>query len=82
MGAYGLGHPIDLWELTAAGAKQINDEERQALGDAAYALREKEVELLVGPAPAPTDTVTEETLPARTPVEPVPGTPQNATRSS
>jgi hypothetical protein len=53
VGAYGLGHPIDIWEISKAGAKQAPREEVLGLEDAARALREREVELLLGEAAAP-----------------------------
>ncbi|KIE57798.1 hypothetical protein A946_11245 [Methylacidiphilum kamchatkense Kam1] len=46
VGAYGLGPPIDLWQVTSGGIKQLGESERAALEDAARVLREEEINLL------------------------------------
>jgi proteasome beta subunit len=48
VGAYGLGPPIDLWQINNDGIKQLNDSEKAALEDASRALREAEVRFLIG----------------------------------
>ncbi len=48
VGAYGLGPPIDIWQINNDGIKQLNDSEKAALEDASRALREAEVRLLIG----------------------------------
>jgi proteasome beta subunit len=58
VGSYGVGPPIDVWEVSATGCNRASDEEREALKDAAEAVRDQEVLLLAGapappPAPAP-----------------------------
>jgi len=50
VGSYGLGPPIDIWEVGRDGSKQVSQEEIAALEDAARLLRGAEVELL---APKP-----------------------------
>lgn len=57
VGAYGLGHPIDIWELSAEGVRHVTEEERLALEDAAGVLRQREIELLVGEPASPTPQV-------------------------
>ncbi len=47
VGAYGLGLPIDLWQITPAGVKNLAAEELAALAAAAHELREKELQLLI-----------------------------------
>ena len=46
VGAYGLGSPIDIWEVKKDGVFQAIDEEITALEDTARLLREREVEML------------------------------------
>lgn len=48
VGAYGLGPPIDIWQATSSGVEQASKEELAALEDAARALREEEVAMLLG----------------------------------
>jgi|UniRef100_A0A7C5AK63 20S proteasome alpha/beta subunit len=45
--AYGLGPPIDLWEITAEGARNLTEGEITALMAAAQALRQREIMLLL-----------------------------------
>lgn len=52
VGAYGLGPPIDIWTISAAGVQRATDEERTGLEDAARVLREAEVAMLAGDSPA------------------------------
>lgn len=47
VGAYGLGPPIDVWQITLEGVKQLTKEELAALSTAAHELREREVQLLI-----------------------------------
>lgn len=47
VGAYGLGYPIDIWHVTSDGARQLGEDEKAALQDAARLLRDREIELLV-----------------------------------
>ena len=49
IGAYGLGPPIDIWEVGPNGVKQASEEEVIALKDTARLLREREVEMLTEP---------------------------------
>ncbi len=46
VGGYGLGPPIDLWEVKSTGVKQVSEQEIAALEDAAHLLRGREVEML------------------------------------
>lgn len=46
VGAYGLGPPIDIWEVGPSGVAQANEQEITALKDTAHLLREREVEML------------------------------------
>jgi 20S proteasome alpha/beta subunit len=48
VGAYGLGPPIDIWEVTESGPRQATAEEIAGLEDSARLLREQEVEMLAG----------------------------------
>lgn len=50
VGAYGLGPPIHLWQVTASGIEVLNEEKIALLSDAARSLREDEVQLLCGGA--------------------------------
>lgn len=52
VGAYGLGPPIDIWEVCSGGVKQAKEEEIIALADTAHLLRDREVQMLTGPLPA------------------------------
>ncbi len=47
VGAYGLGAPIDVWQITRAGVKQLAEEELADLAVAAHDLREREIQLLI-----------------------------------
>jgi 20S proteasome alpha/beta subunit len=65
VGAYGLGAPIDVWEVSHSGVAHASPEEVAALEDAAKALREREVELLDSPSgPSPNAQATREVSPA------------------
>ncbi|MBT9145875.1 MAG: hypothetical protein DDT42_01752 [candidate division WS2 bacterium] len=45
IGAFGLGEPVDIWTITDAGIKRINESELMALGDAYITWREMEREV-------------------------------------
>lgn len=47
VGAYGLGQPIDVWQITRAGVKQLAKEHLTDLAVAAHELREREIQLLI-----------------------------------
>ncbi|MCL0102626.1 hypothetical protein M1N93_01535 [Dehalococcoidia bacterium] len=47
VGAYGLGPPIDVWQITQQGIKNLPDAEIAALEDASRTLREAEIQLLM-----------------------------------
>lgn len=47
VGAYGLGPPIDVWQITRKGMKQFGAGALAALAAAAHDLREKEIQLLI-----------------------------------
>lgn len=47
VGAYGLGPPIDVWQITKDGCKNCSEEEISALTDAARSLREAEIRLFL-----------------------------------
>ncbi|MDA2926331.1 hypothetical protein MYX78_03695 [Acidobacteria bacterium AH-259-G07] len=47
VGAYGLGLPIDIWEVSATGACQATQEEIAAMQDTARMLGNREVDLLM-----------------------------------
>ena len=47
VGAYGLGPPIDVWQVTEKGLKNLAADELAALAAAAHELREKEIQLLI-----------------------------------
>ncbi len=47
VGAYGLGPPIDLWQVSDAGVKNLAAAETADLADAARKLRELEIRLLI-----------------------------------
>jgi len=45
--AYGLGPPIDVWEVTAQGVRNLAEEDIAALAEAAQGLRQREIQLLL-----------------------------------
>ncbi len=47
VGGYGLGPPIDIWEVKSTGVKQATEQEIAALEDTAHLLRAREVEMLM-----------------------------------
>jgi 20S proteasome alpha/beta subunit len=47
VGAYGLGPPIDVWQITQDGVRNLGADETTVLADAARDLRNKEISLLV-----------------------------------
>jgi proteasome beta subunit len=47
VGAYGLGGPIDLWQISAAGLKNLGGAEFKTLAGQAKRLRKLEIELLL-----------------------------------
>jgi 20S proteasome alpha/beta subunit len=47
VGAYGLGPPIDVWQITAEGVKNLSKEETAHLAETAHSLREMEIQLLI-----------------------------------
>ncbi|MCX5893333.1 MAG: hypothetical protein NTW80_10270 [Deltaproteobacteria bacterium] len=47
VGAYGLGPPIDVWQITRAGVKQLAEAKLADLAVAAHELREREIQLLI-----------------------------------
>jgi 20S proteasome alpha/beta subunit len=49
--AYGLGPPIDLWQITQAGVTNLAEAEVTALAGEARALRDAEIQLLLGGIP-------------------------------
>lgn len=48
VGAYGIGPPIDIWQITTNNVKNLTEEEILALGDLSSGLRETEIKLLLG----------------------------------
>jgi proteasome beta subunit len=48
VGSYGLGPPIDIWQISRDGIKQLSESEKAALEDASRTLRQAEIELLKG----------------------------------
>jgi 20S proteasome alpha/beta subunit len=50
IGAYGLGPPIHLWQITPSGIDALDEEKIALLSDTANSLREDEVQLLCGEA--------------------------------
>jgi len=48
VGAYGLGPPIDIWQISNAGIMRLSESQKAALEDASRALREAEIRLLLG----------------------------------
>lgn len=49
VGSYGLGPPIDIWEVNSDVMKQANESEIAALEDSAHLLRDSEVRILMEP---------------------------------
>ena len=47
VGAYGLGPPIDVWQVTEKGLKNLAADELADLAAAAHELREREIQLLI-----------------------------------
>jgi proteasome beta subunit len=47
VGAYGLGPPIDVWQVTREEVKNLSATETEALAEAARDLREREIDLLM-----------------------------------
>lgn len=47
VGAYGLGPPIDIWQLTANEIKNLSEEEISALEDASRGIRKAELKLFL-----------------------------------
>ena len=47
VGAYGLGGPIDLWQISAAGVKNLTSAELKPLAGQAQRLRKLEIDLLL-----------------------------------
>jgi len=45
VGAYGLGPPIDVWQITENGIKQLPENEIAALADTARIVRQKEIDI-------------------------------------
>jgi proteasome beta subunit len=45
--AYGLGPPIDVWQITETAVKNLSEPEKEALAEAAKKLREAEIGLLL-----------------------------------
>lgn len=48
VGAYGLGPPIFIWEITRNGISQLPESHVAAIADSVKQLREEEIHLLVG----------------------------------
>ena len=46
VGSYGLGYPIDVWQITSSGTNRLEDNQLALLADAAHVLRGLEVTLL------------------------------------
>jgi proteasome beta subunit len=57
VGAYGLGPPVDIWEVSSTGTRQVPSDEIAALEDAARLLRGNEVAMLLGESPVGQDAV-------------------------
>lgn len=47
VGAYGLGSPIDVWQITKEGEKNLESEEVSGLEDLSRGLREAEIEMFL-----------------------------------
>lgn len=47
VGAYGLGPPIDVWQITQQGVKNYSEAELAALVDASRTLREAEIQIFL-----------------------------------
>jgi len=50
VGAYGLGRPIDIWEMRSNGVRQLKEKEILALEDSVHLIRDREIEMLTGSA--------------------------------
>lgn len=61
VGAWGLCEPIDIWEISEDGARQVSSEERYALADAAELVRSTEIEILMKHSPQVSTDATENT---------------------
>jgi len=48
VGSWGLGLPIDIWQIDDKGVKNLSDEEIAALSDASKSLREVEIQSFLG----------------------------------
>lgn len=48
VGAFGLGPPIDIWQLTVNKIKNLDEAEMTAMEDASHGLREAELKLFLG----------------------------------
>lgn len=46
-GSWGLGYPIDIWQITNSGVRNLKEEEIAALADTSKGLREAEVKLFL-----------------------------------
>jgi len=46
VGAYGLGPPIDVWEITSAGKREMSEGEIAGLEDTVRLIRDREVQIL------------------------------------
>jgi len=47
-GSLGLGYPIDIWNITKDGTKNLSEEDLSALQDTSQSLRETEIKLFLG----------------------------------
>lgn len=48
VGSWGLGFPIDIWQIGDQGVKNLNDDEIAALADTSKSLREAEIQSFLG----------------------------------
>lgn len=48
VGAYGLGAPIDIWQITKSGAKQLSKEEMEEIKRTCETIRDSEIGTLLG----------------------------------
>lgn len=65
VGSWGLGPPIDVWQITSQGVKNLDGPELAGLEDTAQTLRDEEIQLFLKNHP---DATVPQTLPApRTP---------------
>lgn len=55
VGAYGLGPPIEVWQVLPSDLKALDESRIAALNDAAGQLRESEIQLLLGERPERND---------------------------